>query len=134
MFNVRHARRAAALLALMGILTPGASGAVVAFHLSAHHAADHHEDGHDSAADWRALWHGHSHQTTTPEHDHPLLVAGTHALRIPIAVQPFHETPGHCQHAASAVAAEQRVSRSCPPGLAGVGPPLFPERLSILRI
>lgn len=134
MFNVRHARRAAAVLALVGLLTPGASGVVVAFHLSAHHAADHHEDGHDHAADLSVLWHGHSHETTTPQHDHPLLVAGTRALRIPTVVQPFQHAPGCWQHGAFAVALEQRVSRLCPPGFAGVGPPLFPERLSILRI
>jgi len=118
----------------VGLLTPGASGVVVAFHLSAHHAADHHEDGHDGAADLSVLWHGHSHETTTPEHDHPLLGAGTHALRIPTVAQPLKEALGLWQHAAFAAAPQQRVSRLCPPGLAGVGPPRFSERLSILRI
>ena len=133
MLVVRDARWAAAVLALVGLLTPGVSGVVVAFQLSAHHAATRHEGSHDWAADLSVLWHGHSHEKTTPAHDHPLLVAETQALRIATVMQPVQDS-GHWQHAAFAVVAEQRVSRLSPPGLAGVGPPPPPERLSILRI
>ena len=131
---VRHARRVAALLALMGVLAPCASGVVVALHLSAHHAAELHEDDHDHAADLSVLWHGHSHEATTPEHDHPLLVAGTHALRVPPALQSFPDVPGAWpQDSPFAAALGQRVWRLCPPGLAGLGPP-HPGRVAILRI
>lgn len=134
MLVVRDARWAAALLALVGLLTPGVSGVVVAVHLSAHHAAAaHHEGGHDRAADLSVLWHGHSHEKTTPAHDHPLLVAEAEALRIATMMHPVRAS-GHWQHAAFAVAAEQCVSCLSPPGLAGVGPPPHAKRLSILRI
>lgn len=131
MLIVRHV---AVLLALAGFLTPAASGVIMVVHVSAHHAAAHHEDGHDHAADLSVVWHGHSHAPTTPEHDHPLLLAGTNALRIPTVVQPFQDAVGHSQHAAFAIAVKQRGSWLGPPGLASVGPPLCPEQLSILRI
>lgn len=130
---VREARRAVALLVLAGLFGPSASAAVVSLHLAAQHEAEHGED-HEHAADLSVLWHGHSHEATTPSHDHPLLVDGTHALWVPTARQVFVSAPGPWEHAALPVAGEQRVSRWGPPGLAGVGPPPCPERLSILRI
>jgi len=131
---VRNARRVAALLALTGFLIPGASAAVVALHLSAHHAGETHEEHHDDAPDLSVLWHGHGHDATTPDHDHPLLLGGMQGLRIPALEQAAQAAPGLWHPAVLGVAAAARVRRSCPPGLAGLGPPPLPPRMSILRI
>lgn len=128
------ARRAAALLSLVSLIAPGASSAVVTFHLSAHHAGEAHEEHHNDAADLSVLWHGHGHEATTPDHDHPLLVAGMQAFRIPAVDQAVQSPPGPWHPAAVAPAAAPRVSRLSPPGPAGVGPPPHAHRLSILRI
>ena len=131
---VRKARRVAALLALTGFLIPGASAAVVALHLSAHHAGEGHEEHHHDAPDLSVLWHGHGHEATTPDHDHPLLVGGIPGLRVPAGEQAARTAPGPWDPAVLGVAAAPRVRRLCPPGLAGLGPPPLPPRLSILRI
>lgn len=130
---VTRVRRAAAVLALAGLLTPVAAAAVATLHVSGHHAAGH-EERHDQAVDLSLAWHGHAHEDTTPDHDHPLLVAGTPGFRIPTVDQPLRNPPGLWRHAPHAAAAERRVRCSCPPGLAGVGPPGPLERQSILRI
>jgi hypothetical protein len=122
------------VFALAGFCAPSVSTAITVVHLSAHHPADAHEEHHQHGADLNVLWHGHGHDATTPDHDHPSLVAGMQPLRMPAidrvdrpASVPWH--PG-----VPAFAAAPRVFRSCPPGLACLGPPPPPGRLAILRI
>jgi hypothetical protein len=134
MLLVRRARRVISVLTLAGLVAPCAFGFVVTVHLAEHHAAEHHDDGHHDPVDLVVVWHGHSHAARTPPHDHPLLVAGTHAIRIPTAAQLSLDTPGCWQYPAYVATAALRVPRLSPPGIAGVGPPPRLERLSILRI
>jgi hypothetical protein len=108
-------------------------GVVVAVHVSAHHAAEHREDEHHDGADVRVVWHGHAHSTTTPAHDHPVLVASTPGVWVRTAAH-FSCALGHWQHTALTAAVGCRGLRLRPSGLAGVGPPVAPARLSILRI
>ena len=123
-----------ALFVLAGFATPSVSAAITLLHLSAHHAAEANDEHHERAADLSALWHGHRHDATTPDHGHPLLLAGTQALRIPAVHQIDQAVAGSWHPAALTLADAPRVCRSCPPGLAGLGPPPPPGRLSILRI
>ena len=122
------------MFVLAGLFAPSVSAAIEIVHLSAHHPAEAHEEHHQHGADLSVLWHGHGHEATTPDHDHPLLVAGMQPLRVP-AVDQVDQTPSGPWHpAVLAYAAAPRLWRSCPPGLAGLGPPPPPGRLSILRI
>ena len=134
MVAVRKRRQATALLTLAALLAPSAFGLIVCVHLSTRHAADHREDGHDDEAAFSVVWHGHSHATTTPRHDHPFLLAGTRALRVPAALQLTSDAPCCWPYTALSSARAYRVWRLRPPDLAGVGPPQCAERISILRI
>lgn len=132
--TVRDLRRAIALLVLGGLLAPVSFAIGVALHLSAHHPSEHRDGGdHDDAA-FSIVWHGHSHASTTPEHDHPALRVGVQAVRIPTVVEPSSDAPVCWAYPALSAALAYRVWRLRPPGLAGVGPPSGAARLSILRI
>ena len=121
------------MFVLAGLFAPSVSAAIAVVHLSAHHAADAHDEHHPHGADLSVSWHGHGHEAATPDHDHPLLVAGMQPLRIPAIDRVDQPPPGPWHPGVLAFAAAPRVFRSCPPGLAGLGPP--PQsRLSILRI
>jgi hypothetical protein len=120
----------AALFVLAGFAAPSVSATITLLHFSAHHAAEAHDEHHERAADLSALWHGHRHEATTPDHGHPLLLAGMH----PATDQVDQIAAGPWDPATLTLAAGPRVWRSCPPGLGGLGPPPPPCRLSILRI
>jgi hypothetical protein len=131
---VRSARRTAALFALAGIFAPSVSAAIAVLHLSAHHPAEAHGEHHEHAADLSLLWHGHGHEATTPDHDHPALVAGMQGTPIPAVDAVVHAPSLPWRSAVAVTATGSRVWRSWPPGRAGLGPPPLPGRLSILRI
>ncbi len=134
MLPMRRGRRAAALLALLGLAAPGGAALAVTLHQSAHHDA-HHKDGRPAAAvDPSAVWHGHSHPATTPGHDHPLLLAGTHVSLWPAAMHFFSHAPVAWQYSKAAAVVEPQSAHLGPPGLAGVGPPTRHDQLAILRI
>lgn len=134
MLSMLRVRPAAALLALIGLIAPGASTAVVTLHLFTDHADGHHAEDHAATTDLSVLWHGHGHEATTPEHDHLLLVAGLQGFRFPAIHQYLQGLPALWHPAAFGEAGATRDARQRPPALEGVGPPPQPDRLSILRI
>jgi len=119
---------------LTGFFAPSVSAAIAVAHLFAHHPAEAHEEHHEDQADLSVVWHGHGHEATTPDHDHPSLLAGTQPLGLRVIDRFDQPPPGHWHSGVFAFAPAPRVFRSCPPGLAGLGPPPPPGRLSILRI
>lgn len=132
MTAVHRVRRATAWLALAGLVSPGAAAAVVTLHLSSHHAPEHDDEARDVAAELAGLAHGHSHERATPQHDHPLLVGTTPAVRASKAAQPLPAVSPYGQPAAAASAADGALRLEAL-GLAGTGPPR-PGRSRVLRI
>jgi hypothetical protein len=110
---MRCVRRAAAFVALAGLLQPLVAALLLTAHLAAQHEG--HADERD-ATGLTALWHGHSHDADTPEHDHPLLttrVARTAAA--PPAHVAFAWTPSSVlADACAAVACVDHRSRGAP--------------------
>jgi len=132
---MRRPRCAAAWLALSGLVLPGPLALTVTVWRTADHLREsRHEGAHVHRTDLRAVWHGHAHAATTPDHDHAFFV-GTSQARLsgpkrstllPAAVPPWTAP-------AAGVAGAERRGEPHPPRLAGVGPPPAGRR-PILRI
>lgn len=117
---------AAAMLATLA--SPPAASWAVAFHL----ADEHHANAqlhHDEVAALERALHGHSHETGTPSHGHPVLSSG--AAQAPARPLPV---------IAAALAAAPRLSapgiglRALPPSGPTHDPPPRPASRPVLRI
>ena len=131
---MRRARQTVALMSLAALLAPFGSGAAVALHLALAHASHHHDAAADAAQDLRTVWHGHSHDKSTPEHDHPGISAQTAVSRGSATLLESPSSWHLVDYVASRVCAELRLSRSFAAGRTGAGPPTFSAHQTILRV
>ena len=127
-------RRVAALVSLAALLSPIGSGAAVTLHLAVSHASHHHDADDDAARDLQAVWHGHSHDKSTPEHDHPGITAQSPAARVSVAPLQSPSPQDLGDFVAYRLCAEQRLGRPVAAGCTGAGPPTSSERQTILRV
>jgi hypothetical protein len=154
--RVRRSRSAFAFLGLAAVLSPWAGAVAALAHghgFASHHAHpglpadewhhgqrglasnDHHDnEDHDHAADFQQVWHGHQHDTTTPEHSHPSVFASAPAAFAPAAPRLVPSHGSHSiEYAGSRVGLNLDAGRAAPAlRAAGLSPPLEPP--TILRV
>lgn len=121
---VRTAGRAIALLLLVSWLAQGAVASATALHVELHHHGS--EDEAPAASDLalrmaEIVEHGHSHELTTPEHDHPAIAAERSA----VGPAPPVGLPVETSHVASGAGSE---------ALAGTAPPERPPPRALFTL
>jgi len=131
--TLRIVQKAAALVALAGLVAPGVLAVAAAAHLATHHDHDGKRDHRRVASS--LIWHGHAHEDAVPDHDHPLEMAGmppfqTVRSRV-VPLQACAYVIGQVVAVSFAGKAEGSPSRQ--PDPLGLGPPVL-ARVSVLRI
>ncbi len=131
---MNRVRGVAALLSLVAMLIPLELGASVTFHLTVVHGSHHHAGDAGAARDLEAIWHGHSHDKATPEHEHLGIAAQAPGSRVSAVQLSAPTLVQFVDFAAWRFGAERQLVRAFAVGRSGVDPPSSPERQTILRI